>query len=461
MKKLLCSSKGRLLIAVILIALAVGVDALAGAIGLPRIDLTDGRVMTPSAEALEIVRTIDTPATIIFIADDDSDDIWLGELSRRYADANDNISYKTMSSDSAALSTLAAETGATLSVGNVVVKSGKRCAVLTQDDLYSYEYDASAYYSTGALRYTKADFTAQNALVNALMYVSRDDMPTLYLLTGHGEPQQDATLFTLCRRSNIALKKLDITQADAIPEDAAALMICGPTTGYSQSEAALIDDYLTQGGKLMLLSDYTSDLGALEEVAAKYGMAQKGGLVLDRDDQHVYSTDYRYYLLPDVADTDYTVSDARILVPVASALERGAARRDTLSVETLVTTSEQAYRKANTDQVATLDFEEGDEEGCFALGMAASEGDTLMIWIDSTAVLTADADTVTGDGNSAFMLALFDHMMSRPEGVEIASSNMLTTPVSASPVPALAALMALPVLLLAAAIIISRRANRA
>ena len=143
MKRLLRSEKGRLLIAVLLIALVVGVNVLGGAIGLPRIDLTADRVMTPSREALEIVRTIDTPATIIFIADDDSDDIWVGELSRRYADANDNVSYKTISTDSAALSMLSAKTGVTLEVGNVVVESEKRCAVLTGDDLYSYDFDKS------------------------------------------------------------------------------------------------------------------------------------------------------------------------------------------------------------------------------------------------------------------------------------------------------------------------------
>ncbi|MDD7367565.1 MAG: Gldg family protein [Clostridiales bacterium] len=461
MKRLLRSEKGRLLIAVLLIALVVGVNVLGGAIGLPRIDLTADRVMTPSREALEIVRTIDTPATIIFIADDDSDDIWVGELSRRYADANDNVSYKTISTDSAALSMLSAKTGVTLEVGNVVVESEKRCAVLTGDDLYSYDFDKSTYYMTGVKNYTRADFTAQNALVNALLYVSRDDMPTLYMLTGHGEAQQNAKLFLICRRNNIALKTLNLSEAGAVPEDAAALMIFGPTAGYTQAEATQIDDYLAHGGRLLLMSDYTSELGALEDVTAKYGLRQKGGLVLDGDDKHVYSTDYRYYLLPDVAATSYTEEGTFILMPVASALERGEARRDTLSVETLITSSDKAYLKADTERVSTLDYEEGDEEGCFALAMAATEGETKLIWLDSTQLLSDDADTVSSNGNSQFILSLLDGLMTRPDGVEIAATNMLVMPIDASPVPALCALLVLPLALLAAAIIAARRANRA
>ena len=461
MKRLIRSEKGRLLIAVLLIVLVVAVNGLGSLLGLPRIDLTADRVMTPSREALEIVRTIDTPATIIFIADDDSDDIWVGELSRRYADANDNVSYKTMSTDSAALSALSAKTGLTLEVGNVVVESEKRCAVLTGDDLYSYDFDKSTYYMTGVKNYTRYDFTAQNALVNALLYVSRDDMPTLYMLTGHGEAQQNAKLFMVCRRNNISLRTLDLSEADAVPDDASALLISGSTAGYTAEEAALIDDYLAHGGKLMLMSDYTSDLGALEDVTAKYGMLQKGGLVLDGDDDHVYSTDYRYYLLPDVAATSYTEEGTFILMPIASALERGVALRDTLSVETLITSSDKAYLKADTEHVSTLNYEEGDEEGCFALAMAATEGETKLIWLNSTQMLSDDADTVTGNGNSQFMLSLLDSLMERPDGVEIAATNMLVMPIDASPVPALCALLVLPLALLVAAVIAARKADRA
>ncbi len=461
MKRLIRSEKGRLLIAVLLIVLVVAVNGLGSLLGLPRIDLTADRVMTPSREALEIVRTIDTPATIIFIADDDSDDIWVGELSRRYADANDNVSYKTMSTDSAALSALSAKTGLTLEVGNVVVESEKRCAVLTGDDLYSYDFDKSTYYMTGVKNYTRYDFTAQNALVNALLYVSRDDMPTLYMLTGHGEAQQNAKLFMVCRRNNISLRTLDLSEADAVPDDASALLISGSTAGYTAEEAALIDDYLAHGGKLMLMSDYTSDLGALEDVTAKYGMLQKGGLVLDGDDDHVYSTDYRYYLLPDVAATSYTEEGTFILMPIASALERGDVRRDTLSVETLITSSDKAYLKADTEHVSTLNYEEGDEEGCFALAMAATEGETKLIWLNSTQMLSDDADTVTGNGNSQFMLSLLDSLMERPDGVEIAATNMLVMPIDASPVPALCALLVLPLALLVAAVIAARKADRA
>ena len=253
MKKLLRSEKGRLLIAVLLIALVVAVNALVGALGLPRADLTADRVMTPSQEALEIVRTIDTPATIIFIADDDSDDIWVGELSRRYADANDNVSYKTMSTDSAALSALSAKTGLTLAVGNVVVESEKRCAVLTGDDLYSYDFDKSTYYMTGVKNYTRADFTAQNALVNALLYVSRDDMPTLYMLTGHGEPQQNAKLFLICRRNNIAFKTLDLSKAGAVPDDAAALLHQTTSQLYRMAESYERGRILREGVPCVIL----------------------------------------------------------------------------------------------------------------------------------------------------------------------------------------------------------------
>ena len=95
------------------------------------------------------------------------------------------------------------------------------------------------------------------------------------------------------------------------------------------------------------------------------------------------------------------------------------------------------------------------------MAMAATEGETKLIWLDSTQLLSDDADTVSSNGNSQFILSLLDGLMTRPDGVEIAATNMLVMPIDASPVPALCALLVLPLALLAAAIIAARRANRA
>lgn len=461
MNKLVRSEKGRFLIGLALVLVVVLVMTLSPALGTWRVDLTANRVMTPDQAALEIIDSVSEPVTLTFVVDDVSDDIWVSELIRRYAEASRFISWKTTSSTSASLNNLAAQTGSSIESGSVIVEGDKHTAILTLDDLYSYEYDQMSYYTTGSLRYTKADFTAQDAIANAILYVTRDDMPVVYALSGHGEAQAGEMLTTLCRKNAVDLRTLELSEVQAIPDDAAALVVIGCSEGYDEADAALIEDYLAGGGSLLLMSDYESELGALEELAGQYGMALKGGLVLDGDNAHVYSSDYRYYLLPDVAESSCTQEGTQVLMPVASALERNDISRAGLSVETILTTSEQAYRKANTDQVATLEQEESDETGRFVLGLAAQEGDGLFVWLSSTAMLSADGDTVTGGGNSAFVLGILDAMMTRPDGVSIEADSMLTTSLRASYIPALAIVMILPLALLIAGFIVRKRARRA
>lgn len=460
MKKLVRSEKGRFLIGLVLVAMAALVLTFFSAFAIWRVDLTGNRVMTPDPAALEIIESVSEPVTLTFVVDDESDDIWVSELTRRYAEASRFMTWKMVSSSSATLNNLTAQTGSSIESGSVIVESDKRWAIVTLDDLYSYEYDQMSYYTTGSLRYTRADFTAQNALANAILYVTRDDMPVVYALTGHGEAQAGTMLTTLCRQNAVDLHTFDLSEAQAIPDDAAAVVIYAPSAGYDETAAALIEDYLARGGCVLLMSDYESDLGALEDVSAQFGMALKGGLVLDGDDDHVYSSDYRYYLLPDVAETGCTQEGTLVLMPVACALEKNDVQRSSLSVEELLSTSELAYRKINTDQVATLEQEESDETGRFVLGLAAQEGDSLFVWLGSTSMLSEDADTVTGGGNSAFILGLLDAMMTRPEGVSIEADSMLTSSLKAPSIPALALVMILPLALLIAGFIAVRRARR-
>ncbi len=460
MKRFIRCEKGRFLTGAALIAMAIALSLLVRSF-VWRVDLTAERVMTPTVEALELVRAIDEPVTITFVIDDESEDIWVAELTRRYAAANEALAYRTLASTSAALNNLMAQQGAAIQSGSVIVESDERTAILTPEDLYSYEYDQLSYYTTGSLRYTKADFVAQDALANALLYVTREDMPIVYVLTGHGEAQAGELLTALCRESFIDLRSLNLAEADSVPSDAAAVMILGAATGYDQVDAALIEAYLEQGGRVLLMSDYSSELGALEEVAKNYGMALRGGLVLDGDDAHVYSADYRYYLLPDVADTAYTQAGTMVLMPIATALEDVSGDEAALEVQTILSTSDMAYRKENTAQVATLDQEDADEVDCFALGLAASRGESLFVWLGSTSMLTSDADTVTSGGNSAFVLGLLDGMMTRPEGVALEPDSMLTTPVSAPTILALGLVLILPVALLIVGVIVTRKLRRA
>ena len=53
-------------------------------------------------------------------------------------------------------------------------------------------------------------------------------------------------------KMNIAVEELTLLQQDAIPDDAEAIIINGPTADFSADDAAKISTYLAGGGKALI-----------------------------------------------------------------------------------------------------------------------------------------------------------------------------------------------------------------
>ena len=98
---------------------------------------------------------------------------------------------------------------------------------------------------------------------------------------------------------NLLLEDLSLLSEGEIPQDAAALLIYAPQSDLSESERDLILDYLQQGGRLLLVTDYSEEERPnLDAVTAYYGLSSVDGIVLEGDaSRHMQG--YNYYLLPD------------------------------------------------------------------------------------------------------------------------------------------------------------------
>lgn len=98
---------------------------------------------------------------------------------------------------------------------------------------------------------------------------------------------------------NLLLEDLSLLSEGEIPQDAAALLIYAPQSDLSESERDLILDYLQQGGRLLLVTDYSEEERPnLDAVTAYYGLSSVDGIVLEEDaSRHMQG--YNYYLQPD------------------------------------------------------------------------------------------------------------------------------------------------------------------
>ena len=94
-------------------------------------------------------------------------------------------------------------------------------------------------------------------------------------------PRATAPLGALLKGENITTADLPLAEQGAVPADADAVVIAGPTVPFNPTEATAIDNYLAANGKLMVLLDPFSPLG-LDDVLKKYDMTFDNDLVLYR-----------------------------------------------------------------------------------------------------------------------------------------------------------------------------------
>lgn len=130
------------------------------------------------------------------------------------------------------------------------------------------------------------------SVTNALLKALRDQKIVLYLVTGHEELSCEETsqegLSELCNKlqgQNYEVKSLDLTKTTKIPSDATAVMIFGPVSGFLESEAKQIKDYLDQGGSLYLglAPAFKSEVyDNLTSLAKPFGLQLGKDVVIDR-----------------------------------------------------------------------------------------------------------------------------------------------------------------------------------
>ena len=99
-------------------------------------------------------------------------------------------------------------------------------------------------------------------LTNGLIKAVEGEERKAYFLQGHGERSPTGTerdgysaLADALRLDNLSVETVILSQAGAVPEDAAVLVAAGPATDLLPAEADMLRDWLDGGGKLLVLLD--------------------------------------------------------------------------------------------------------------------------------------------------------------------------------------------------------------
>lgn len=397
------------------------------------IDLSANQMYSISEASEKAAHKLKENVTIYYVRDSSqSEDMQIETFLERYASLNSRITLKAIDPVTSPNFT-AKYTNETLSNYSVIIESEKRYRVIDYYDMFYYEGGISVddtdtltlyyqYYGSLPALY----FNGESLITSALDYVSTDDIPTAYMLTGHGEGSLSTSLQTQIANNNINLvTSLSLLTMTEVPADCDILIINAPASSVPQNasasdydltenEANVIITYLQNGGKVLLTTmPGIADMPNLLSVAQACGLTAIDGIVVEGDSNHYYPG-YSYYLLPETQEHDITsklVSSYYITVPLAHAITRTETLPSGVTIAPLFSTSSSAY----TIEVMASSVEKtaDSKTGTFWVGAAAeNENGGKLIWIPSSVALTDTANSLTG-ANYAYAIEMLSWLSPR------------------------------------------------
>ena len=415
-------------------------------------DVSDQKLFTTGDQTAEIVKGLDEDITLYLIAQQGSEDATLQELLDRYAGLSSRIKVETK--DPVLYPNFVSQyTSENLSENSVLVVGQNRSKAVDYYDIYQYSMDYSTYSSS------LSSFDGEGQITSAIAYVTAEDMPVVYTLTGHDEAELSTTVTSSIEKENIELKSLSLLTEEAVPEDAKAVIIYGSISDISEDEKNKLEAYMEQGGQIVMLLGYTDkDTPNLDSLLGDYGIALADGLVLEGDSQH-HLPNHPYYLLPDIQSSAYTsdVSSRYVLLAFAQGMTEAADISEDLTYESLLTTSAKSYSKTNLES-ENLDQEAADITGPFDLGVVVTKTidenvEAKLIVFSSETLLDEQVDSMVSGGNSTLFLNVMSQLVDHESTVSIEPKSMsteyLTVPSGSAIFWGILTIILIPLLLLA------------
>lgn len=355
--------------------------------GVKNVDVTNQKLYTLTEDTYTVLEELDQDVTLYMLSsEEDADDI-ISKTLKRYAEASDYITVEYVD-PTVSPNFYSTYTDTTPTEDSVIVVSGDYSKVIDYYDIYEYTVDYSTYTQSISA------YDGEGQITSAISYVTSGDLQTVYMITGHGETDLDSSFTDALEKLNLSVEDLTLLTEDAVPDDAAAVIINGPTSDFSEDDAQKIIDYLASGGKALITTSYeaTGDMTNFDSILAAYGMQVSQGVVMESDRSAYYQ--YPFYLLPNVVSADQTENvDGYVMIVDAQAVSNIDEESETLTFTSLLETSSSAYLKTNLDTMTTYEKEDGDEEGTFILGANVTDSETGADVTVITSVLTFN-DTV-------------------------------------------------------------------
>lgn len=389
---------------VIVLAIVIVVNLFANELGL-KFDVSKEQRYSITSDTKNILKNLKTDITIYLIAQTGKENEDIVQMLDSYQKASDKI--KVVYKDPILYPMFLkdyVEDIESVQANSVIVESDRSFKVINYYDMLNINYDQ--YYQP----YVQS-VDIEGKITSAIAYVSLEKIPVLYEVTGHNETLLDELVVQAIEEDNITYKQLNLLTEEKVPEDASCILLNAPQRDYSKEETQKIMDYLENGGRAIVISNYSPQrLINFENIIKNYGLELVDGIVIE-------GNAYRYiqgapnFLLPQLKSHDIVApiseNGLNIIFPNAQGLREMELKRKGITIESLLETSKSAYSKVNVYST-TIEKEEGDINGPFSVAVAVTEdtqdGKTKLVVASTGLFLEINTLQYSAGSNLDFLL---------------------------------------------------------
>ncbi|MCM1087543.1 MAG: Gldg family protein [Muribaculaceae bacterium] len=329
-------------------------------------DMTTNKLYTLTKDTENFVKGLSEDLTIYVLASESGMDSNLDKMIRKIETLSEHItvSYVDPSVNPLFYSNY---TETAPSSNSLIVTGPQRSRVIDYNDIYVYEMDYASYQSqiTG--------YDGEGQIVSAFAYVTTDDMPRIYGITGHGELALEGQFEQAVQKENVEYQELSLLTVEEIPEDAQAIILNAPTADYSSDDADKVLAFLEKGGNAVIIPTWTGEsMPNFERILAYYGVSIEEGMIVEGDNSKYYSNPF--CLFPQINYDELTVSvfDAAVFAPFTQGIIYDEETQD-ISYVPLLETSEASYSKVDVETATDYTKSEEDIDGPFVIALKAEK----------------------------------------------------------------------------------------
>lgn len=426
-----------------------------------RWDLTDSQIYSIGSTTKGVLKKLDKDITIYTIYGTGSEDRTVSEILKRYEQETSHIQIVNIDPEENPLFTQQFETDDTkIENASLIVQAdeSEEYRIIHAQELYEWQLEEDQLYATGMI--------AEQRITAAVASVQGGKQQTAYFVTGHGE--MDVTgqyyLADTLESDGYAVNAYDLIYNDTELTADDCLMFLAPKTDITEEEYEILQKFMDSGGKAVcLMNPLAGTLPNFNKLFGTYGLELEDDLIVESDSNHYLNSqvmirpgmNQEHPILQSVIE-----ADTGLVLPRCRGIK--ADENANVELDIILSSSKSSYGKVNP-YTETLDKEEGDTDGPFLLGVAASntQNGSRMVLIGSSDFVST-IDNAKFEGNIALFMDAAAWASEKEDSVVIQPKSLVSAPLKIKSSAAgyrlmLIVIVVIPVLVLISGALVWRR----